>query len=102
MTFSYIEEEDETMDHHDYLAHTDGCGCAPCTTWAQAAAEIVKLLLQVRVEGVGSVEGLKEKICEHLCDHDRCHLVFALEHLYQLTKAEVDARNALAMWDRRN
>ena len=54
------------------------------------------------LEGVGSVEGLKEKICEHLCDHDRCHLVFALEHLYQLTKAEVDARNALAMWDRRN
>ena len=90
------------FQHHDCMAHAGGCGCEPCKTWAQAASETVKLLLQVRNEGVGSVDGLKEKLCRDPCNHDRCRLLFALELLYQQTKDEVDDHNARAIHDRRN
>ena len=90
------------FEHHDYMAHADDCGCATCTTWAQATAGIVKLLLQVRNEGVDSVDGLKQSLCLDACFHDRCGVVFALEYLYQQTKAEVDDHNARALHERRN
>ena len=90
------------FEHHDYMAHADDCGCASCKTWVQATAGIVKLMVQVRFEGVGSVDGLKQKLCQDLCNHDRCHLLFALEGLYQQTKDEFDDHNAKALHDRRN
>ena len=38
------------MNHYDdYMDHADDCGCAPCTTWAEATAGIVSLMLKVRV-----------------------------------------------------
>ena len=55
------------FEHHDYMAHADDCGCASCKTWVQATAGIVKLMVQVRFEGVGSVDGLKQKLCQDLC-----------------------------------
>ena len=88
--------------HHVYEAHAFDCGCAPCTTWAQATAGLVTLLLQVRNEGVDSVPGLKQSLCLDACFHDRCGVVFALEYLYQQTKAEVDDHNARELHDRRN
>ena len=84
------------------MAHADGCRCITCEVWAEAAAGIVKLLLQVRNEGVSSVDGLKQQMCRGICNHDRCHLLFALELLYQQTKDEVDAHNAKALHGRRN
>ena len=90
------------FQHHDYMAHADGCGCEPCKTWAQATAGTVELLLQVRNEGVGAVDGLKQQLCRGLCNHDRCHLLFALEYLYQQTKEEVDDHNARVLHGRRN
>ena len=90
------------FQHHDYMGHADGCRCAPCTTWAQATAGLVTLLLQVRNEGVDSVPGLKQSLCLDACFHDRCGVVFALEYLYQQTKAEVDEHNARVLHDRRN
>ena len=90
------------FEHHDYILHSGGCGCAPCTTWEMATAGIVSLMLQVRNEGIASVEGLKQSLCLDLCFHDRCGVVFALELAYQQTKAEVDDHNARALHDRRN
>ena len=90
------------FQHHDITAHAAGCGCAPCTTWAQATAGIVELMLQVRNEGVGSVDGLKQKLCEDICSHSRCAVIYSLERLYIQTKAEVDDHNARALHDRRN
>ena len=90
------------FQHHDYIAHADGCGCAPCTTWAQATAGLVTILLQVRNEGVDSVPGLKQSLCLDACFHDRCGVVFALERLYIQAKAEVDDHNANELHDRRN
>ena len=90
------------FQHHDYMSHADGCQCAPCLLWTQATAGLVTLLLQVRNEGVDSVDGLKEKLCLDVCFHDRCGVVFALELLYQQTKAEVDDHNDRALHDRRN
>ena len=88
------------MNHPDYMGHSDGCGCAPCATWAEAAAGITKLMLQVRVLGIASVDGLAEKLCQDLCDHDRCGVIYSLERLYQQTKDEVE--DAKALHDRWN